>query len=143
MVGCHATCMPNEQQSTPETYAAYFFFTKICHGVVEWYFKPPHWVWCARAGRRAAATRDAAQPPRGAACVLCAGPASGETLPDRDPDRPARGHAGSDPKTPTAAVHGGRQAVAAGTGGVRTAGSLSSTTPYFFGFYIRYTALRL
>ena len=81
MVGCHATCMPNEQQSTPETYAAYFFFTKICHGVVEWYFKPPHWVWCARAGRRAAATRDAAPAGRGVCAVCGAGVG-------RDPPRP-------------------------------------------------------
>ena len=63
---------------------------------------------CGARALVAARPRRATQPPRGAACVLCAGPASGETLPDRDPDRPARGHAGSDPKTPTAAVHAGR-----------------------------------
>lgn len=54
---------------------------------------------CGARALVAARPRRATQPPRGAACVLCAGPASGETLPDRDPDRPARGHAGSDPKT--------------------------------------------
>ena len=58
-----------EQQSTPETYAAYFSFTKICHGVVEWYFKPPHWVWCARAGSPRG--RDARRSPRGARRVCC------------------------------------------------------------------------